>query len=280
MMLAIMAHFATTAPRGNSLNQAASEGELMPLRCFACLVTSSFLSVALWQGIAAAQDENPTTPGAIPNPSTYQGSTELQRQSDQQDQQFRQQQSQPQPSYQTTYPQPRSSVPSTGYAQRRAASPPAPAPRTSAPTFGKESSGDLAADRLNGRGDYVGAVAIWRPLAERGDVNAEYNLGVNYELGHGVPKNDATAAMWYRRAANRGMGPAMLNLAHLIVQNARGPADLVPAYAWSMIAATHAADPGVRASAERNMGVLMQHMSYAQITQAENTARSWAPQAP
>jgi hypothetical protein len=45
-----------------------------------------------------AQDENPTTPGAIPNPSTYQGSIELQRQSDQQDQQFRQQQQQ-QPSY-------------------------------------------------------------------------------------------------------------------------------------------------------------------------------------
>lgn len=41
-----------------------------------------------------AQDENPTTPGAIPNPSTYQGSTELQRQSDQQDQQYRQQQQQ------------------------------------------------------------------------------------------------------------------------------------------------------------------------------------------
>lgn len=46
-----------------------------------------------------AQNENPTTPGAIPNPSTYQGSTELQRQSDQQDQQFRQQQQQ-----QSSYP--------------------------------------------------------------------------------------------------------------------------------------------------------------------------------
>ena len=43
-------------------------------------------------GLAIAQDENPTTPGAIPNPGTYQGSTELQRQSDRQDQQFRQQQ--------------------------------------------------------------------------------------------------------------------------------------------------------------------------------------------
>jgi hypothetical protein len=52
----------------------------------------------LWFSPGFAQDENPTTPGAIPNPSTYQGSTELQHQSDQQDQQFRQQQQQ-QPSY-------------------------------------------------------------------------------------------------------------------------------------------------------------------------------------
>lgn len=48
----------------------------------------------LWFSPVFAQDENPTTPGAIPNPSTYQGSTELQRQSDQQDQQYRQQQQQ------------------------------------------------------------------------------------------------------------------------------------------------------------------------------------------
>jgi len=48
----------------------------------------------LWFSPAFAQDENPTTPGAIPNPSTYQGSTELQHQSDQQDQQYRQQQQQ------------------------------------------------------------------------------------------------------------------------------------------------------------------------------------------
>lgn len=52
----------------------------------------------LWFSPAFAQDENPTTPGAIPNPSTYQGSTELQHQSDQLDQQYRQQQQQ-QPSY-------------------------------------------------------------------------------------------------------------------------------------------------------------------------------------
>jgi len=50
------------------------------------------------QGANAQEQENPSTPGQIPDPSTYQGSTVLQQQSDQQDQQFRQQQQQQQQS--------------------------------------------------------------------------------------------------------------------------------------------------------------------------------------
>src|SRR5947209_11680204 len=42
----------------------------------------------------AQEQENPSTPGQIPDPSTYQGSTVLQQQSDQSDQQYRQQQQQ------------------------------------------------------------------------------------------------------------------------------------------------------------------------------------------
>jgi TPR repeat protein len=33
------------------------------------------------------------------------------------------------------------------------------------------------------RADYAGAVAIWRPLAEKGDADAEFNLGQAYRLG-------------------------------------------------------------------------------------------------
>jgi TPR repeat protein len=231
--------------------------------------------LALSQGAARGQeDENPTTPGAIPNPGTYQGSMQLQHQSDQQDQQFRQQQAQPQPYYQPTYPTSRGGPPGPGYVPRSAPPPASPA-RSGAEAFGKESAGDLAADKLNARRDYVGAVRIWRPLAERGDVNAQYNLGVMYDLGHGVPANKAEAALWYRRAAEKGMGPAMLNLGAIIVQYARSPADLVPAYTWFRIAATR--DAGVRVNAERNMGLLMQHMSYNQITRAEAAAHAWAP---
>src|SRR5438067_11590581 len=51
----------------------------------------------------AQEQENPSTPGQIPDPSTYQGSTVLQQQSDQQDQQYREQQQQQQQSGQPGY---------------------------------------------------------------------------------------------------------------------------------------------------------------------------------
>ena len=43
------------------------------------------------------------------------------------------------------------------------------------------------------RGDFATALERWRPLAERGDAAAQNRLGVAYELGDGVPKDDAAA---------------------------------------------------------------------------------------
>jgi hypothetical protein len=45
-----------------------------------------------------------------------------------------------------------------------------------------------------GRGDYATALQEWLPLAEQGDAVAQYNLGVMYANGWGVPENDAEAA--------------------------------------------------------------------------------------
>ena len=51
------------------------------------------------------------------------------------------------------------------------------------------------------RGDYHAAHEIWLPLAERGDMRAQYNVGVLYDRGLGVPQNFAGAAKWYLAAA-------------------------------------------------------------------------------
>ena len=41
---------------------------------------------------------------------------------------------------------------------------------------------------------------------------AQYNLGVMYENGRGVPQNDAEAVKWYRKAAEQGLASAQNNL--------------------------------------------------------------------
>ena len=54
------------------------------------------------------------------------------------------------------------------------------------------------------RGDFAGAVIIWRPLATTGDADAQYNIGQAYRLGRGVPVDPKVAENWFRQAADQG----------------------------------------------------------------------------
>ncbi len=67
--------------------------------------------------------------------------------------------------------------------------------------------------------DYSAAVAIWRPLAEKGDADAQFNLGQAYRLGRGVSLNLAVAQTWLERAANSGHVDAETTLGLLLFQN-------------------------------------------------------------
>ena len=62
------------------------------------------------------------------------------------------------------------------------------------------------------RGDYAAALEEWRPLAEQGLADAQYNLGVMYDEGEGVAQDDAEAVRWYRLAAEQGDAGAQNNL--------------------------------------------------------------------
>ena len=69
------------------------------------------------------------------------------------------------------------------------------------------------------KADYSAAVAIWRPLAEKGDADAQFNLGQAYRLGRGVPINLAAAQSWFERAADKGHVDAQTTLGLLLFQN-------------------------------------------------------------
>ena len=69
------------------------------------------------------------------------------------------------------------------------------------------------------KADYSAAVAIWRPLALRGDADAEFNLGQAYRLGRGVPLDLAAAKMWFEKAAGAGHIDSQTTLGLLLFQN-------------------------------------------------------------
>ena len=54
------------------------------------------------------------------------------------------------------------------------------------------------------RRDYATALRLIRPLAEQGDANAQYNLGVFYDNGLGVPQDKVRAYMWFNLSAAQG----------------------------------------------------------------------------
>ena len=58
------------------------------------------------------------------------------------------------------------------------------------------------------RFDYATALKEWRPLAEQGDAAAQYNLGVMYREGQGVPQDDVQAYLWMNLAAAQGFEQA------------------------------------------------------------------------
>lgn len=69
--------------------------------------------------------------------------------------------------------------------------------------------------------NYDQAIQIWRPLADRGDADAQYNIAQAYFLGRGVPQNMTLAEQWYERAARQGHPEATANYGLLLFQNGR-----------------------------------------------------------
>lgn len=85
--------------------------------------------------------------------------------------------------------------------------------------------------------DYATALTEWQELADAGDMNASYGMGLLYGNGFGVDMNDDLALKYYGVAAEMGHADAQFNLA-VMHQNGWGvpPSDEV-ANKWYLLAA-------------------------------------------
>ena len=82
-------------------------------------------------------------------------------------------------------------------------------------------------------GNYKVAYNKWHDLAEQGDANAQFNLGMMYHSGLQVPFDEQKAVYWYQRAADGGNQLAQQYMAIGYQEGWFGlPVDAAKAHYW------------------------------------------------
>jgi TPR repeat protein len=81
-------------------------------------------------------------------------------------------------------------------------------------------------------GDLPLAYKEFRAGADKGEADCQYNVGLMYEQGIGIAKDEKEAVVWYRKAAAQGNANAQFNLG-VLYENGRGCAvDFAQANQW------------------------------------------------
>jgi hypothetical protein len=122
------------------------------------------------------------------------------------------------------------------------------------------------------RGDYAAAFEAWQPLAEQGDVRAQYRLGRLYETGGGVAQDDAQALRWFEAAGAQGDKQALVSIGIFHQDGLGVPQDTFKAYMWWEIAARHGSGlaRALQTTVERQL-------TQAEKDEARRLADEWRP---
>ena len=122
------------------------------------------------------------------------------------------------------------------------------------------------------RGDYETALKKFLPLSDQGDAAAQYNLGLMYEQGKGVPQDYAEAVKWFRLAADQGHVTAQNNLGMMYRMGLGVPQDYVQANMWINLAVAQGYEGAFIAQK-----FFEELMTPAQLAEAQRLAREWKP---
>ena len=122
----------------------------------------------------------------------------------------------------------------------------------------------------NQRADYGAALEAWRAAADQGDARAQNSLGLMYQTGRGVARDDGAAAQWFQRAAELGDVEAQNNLGDFYATGRGVPQDDVLALMWLSLASAQGHN---MAFISRN--IVIQRMTPADLSHAQRLAREW-----
>ena len=140
------------------------------------------------------------------------------------------------------------------------------APQQSAVEAASTVSGESATDH----GAQAYSLGSLRKLADRGDADAQWQIGVRYHNGEGVSRDDVQAMQWFLRAAEQGHVIAQATLGAYYWAGRGVPQDFSKAYFWSAIALAQ----GDENSKSRLEGLASQ-MTREQISAARQQADVW-----
>jgi hypothetical protein len=136
---------------------------------------------------------------------------------------------------------------------------------------------DLGVMYTTGQGvpqDDTEAVRWYRLAAEQGYASLQYSLGAMYAAGQGVPQDDTEAVRWFRLAADQGGASAQYNLGVMYNLGRGVPQDYVEAHKWYNLAAARLTGDDRERSAELRDN-LAESMPPAQLAEAQRRASEW-----
>lgn len=90
-----------------------------------------------------------------------------------------------------------------------------------------------------GKGDFKAALVQLQPLAEQGNADAQFNLGLMYFNGTGVPQDDQLALKWFRLSADQGDAFAQFALGNMYYMGRGVTRNFVASYALGNLSAAN-----------------------------------------
>lgn len=114
------------------------------------------------------------------------------------------------------------------------------------------------------------ALKYYSIAAAQGHAEAQYNLGVMYQNGWGVPMDEEEGIRWYELAADQGVVGAQLALGRVYGMDYSEKYDPVAAYKWFKLAANFG-----DIDAKMKIEFLASRMTPEQVAEAEGSSDAW-----
>ena len=121
-------------------------------------------------------------------------------------------------------------------------------------------------------GDYAAALKEWRPLAEQGGAAAQFNLGLLYYDGKGVPQDFQQAADWFALSADHDYTKAQYNLGEMYAVGKGVKRDYIQAYKWLNICASKGDE-----TCASHRDLIAQKLKGSKLAAAQRMSSEWKP---